>query len=95
MLRLTASIKPLFGNRGTRQSGAFLFSCREIVESLKDEDCFQKAENVFAVSHIFVKPNDAKTYGEVLFQDKKAASVPGHALAFLDIGLREKFLGSI
>lgn len=66
-----------------------------IVESLRDEDCFQKAENVFAVSHIFVKPNDAKTYGEVLFQDKKAASVPGHVLAFLDIGLREKFLGSI
>ena len=61
-----------------------------IVESLRDEDCFQKADNVFAVSHIFVKPNDARIYGELLFQDRNAPTMPEHVLALLEVGLRSK-----
>ena len=59
-----------------------------IVESLRDEDCFQKSKNVFAVSHIFVKPNDAKLYGELLFQDKNASVLSEHVLALMNEELR-------
>ena len=62
-----------------------------IVESLRDEDCFQKTKNVFAVTHIFVKPNDARLYDEILFQEKNAPVVSEHVRALLDVGLQEKF----
>ena len=62
-----------------------------IVESLRDEDCFQKTKDVFAVSHIFVKPNDARVYDKMLFQDKNAPAMPEHVLSLLDVELREKF----
>ncbi|WP_033169318.1 PBECR4 domain-containing protein [Selenomonas sp. ND2010] len=59
-----------------------------IVESLRDEDCFQKSKDVFAVSHIFVKPNDAKLYGELLFQDKNASVLPEYVFALMNEELR-------
>ena len=62
-----------------------------IVESLRDEDCFQKADNVFAVSHIFVKPNDAKIYGKMLYRDEKTPAIPEQVLTLLSDGLQESF----
>lgn len=31
-----------------------------IVQSLRDEDCFSKSENVYEVTHIFARANDRK-----------------------------------
>lgn len=41
-----------------------------VAGSLRDEDCFAKAQNVYAMNYIFVKPNNQKTkYKECLFAD--------------------------
>lgn len=42
-----------------------------IVQSLRDEDCFNRAKNVFEVTHILSKPNDAPLYTDVVWMDKK------------------------
>ena len=47
-----------------------------VVQSLRDGDCFSKSKNVYAVSHILMKKNDEKLYGEVCFLDKTVASDP-------------------
>ena len=43
-----------------------------VVESLRDEDCFSKSADVFAVTHILSKSNDAKKYTDILFMDAAA-----------------------
>lgn len=43
-----------------------------VAESLRDEDCFSKTQNVFEVTHIFSKPNDEKGYSKLIFMDKNA-----------------------
>ena len=55
-----------------------------IVESLRDEDCFEKSANVYSVSHIFVKRNDVEKYDQLLFMDKNAGDLPGDILNLLD-----------
>ena len=47
-----------------------------VAQSLRDGDCFSKSKNVYAVSHILMKKNDEKLYGEVCFLDKTLASDP-------------------
>lgn len=41
-----------------------------VAESLRDEDCFTKSDNVHTVTHIFSRPNDTKEYDELLYRDK-------------------------
>ena len=41
-----------------------------VAESLRDEDCFSKSDNVYAVTHIFSKRNDAKEYTGIAWFDK-------------------------
>lgn len=40
-----------------------------VAQSLRDEDSFGKSKNVYTVTHIFSKPNDAKKYSNLLFLD--------------------------
>lgn len=40
-----------------------------IAESLRDEDCFSKAHDVYLVTHIFSRQNDEKLYDSLLFKD--------------------------
>ena len=40
-----------------------------VAESLRDEDCFSKSKNVFAVTHIFCKSNDQPKYDTLLYHD--------------------------
>ena len=44
-----------------------------IVQSLRDEDCFSKAQNVYPVTHIFSKPNDAPFYCEIVYLEHESA----------------------
>lgn len=43
-----------------------------VVESLRDEDCFEKSKNVYTVTHIFSKDNDAKKYNNILYIEKES-----------------------
>lgn len=40
-----------------------------VVQSLRDEDCFEKSNDVYTVTHILSKQNDAKEYTDVIFMD--------------------------
>lgn len=40
-----------------------------VVQSLRDEDCFEKSNDVYTVTHIFSKQNDAKGYTDMIFMD--------------------------
>ncbi len=42
-----------------------------VAESLRDEDCFSKSGNVYAVTHIFSKRNDAKEYTDIAWFDER------------------------
>lgn len=44
-----------------------------IVQSLRDEDCFPKAANVYEVTHILTKSNNQKFYSKVLYIDKQSS----------------------
>ena len=61
-----------------------------IVESLRDEDCFSKCKTAYEVNYIFSKPNDAKQYTEVLFEDRKAdiQQLPNEIVAMLSEKLK-------
>lgn len=48
---------------GNKKSSCF------VVQSLRDEDCFDKSKNVYTVTHIFSKRNDEKQYTDLLFTD--------------------------
>lgn len=41
-----------------------------IVQSLRDEDCFQKAQNIYTVTHILSKPNDARYYSDIVYLEQ-------------------------
>lgn len=43
-----------------------------VVESLRDEDCFSRSKDAYAVTHIFSKQNDVKQYTDLLFIDNSA-----------------------
>lgn len=43
-----------------------------VVQSLRDEDCFSKSNEIYPVTHIFSCANDKKKYTELLFMDKTA-----------------------
>lgn len=43
-----------------------------VVQSLRDEDCFSKSTNVYAVTHIFSRPNDTKKYINLLYMNSSA-----------------------
>ncbi len=49
-----------------------------IVQSLRDEDCFDKAKNVYEVTHILSKPNDGKYYTDIVYlaNGTNTASLP-------------------
>lgn len=38
-----------------------------VVQSLRDEDCFEKSNDVYPVTHILSKQNDAKEYTDIIF----------------------------
>lgn len=59
-------------NKEFDESGNVKGDCY-VVESLRDEDCFSKSKEAFEVTHIFAKPNDVKSYTELLFMDKRAS----------------------
>ena len=44
-----------------------------IVESLRDEDCFNKCKNAYVVTHILSKDNISNKYTELLFIDKSSS----------------------
>ncbi len=60
-----------------------------IVESLRDEDCFSKSKNAYAVTHILAKDNTAATYTDVLFVDQSSnlQQLPEEILKMLDVAL--------
>lgn len=41
-----------------------------VVQSLRDEDCFQRAKNVYPVTHILSKPNDAHYYTDIVYLEQ-------------------------
>lgn len=57
-------------NRETDASGKETSECY-IVQSLRDEDCTKKAKEVYEVTHILSKPNDAPQYTDIIWLDKK------------------------
>lgn len=42
-----------------------------VVQSLRDEDCFARSKNVYDVTHILSKQNDAKKYTEIRYADER------------------------
>lgn len=48
---------------GNRKSSCY------VVQSLRDEDCFNKSKDVYTVTHILSKQNDEKKYTDLLFKD--------------------------
>ena len=56
-------------NREKDEEGREKGSCY-VAESLRDEDCFSKAKNVYSVTHILMKPNDQKQYSSLLYCDR-------------------------
>lgn len=63
-----------------------------IVESLRDEDCFNKSKNVYVVTHILAKDNTARMYTDVLFVDKSSSlqEIPDEILKITDNRLFEE-----
>ena len=57
---------------------------------MRDEDCFSKCKTAYEVNYIFSKPNDAKQYTEVLFEDRKAdiQQLPNEIVAMLSEKLK-------
>ena len=57
-----------------------------IVESLRDEDCFNKSKNAYVVTHILAKSNTAPTYTDVLFIDKSSRlkNLPDEIIKMVD-----------
>lgn len=41
-----------------------------VVQSLRDEDCFDKSDHVYAVTHIFSCANDQKFYTTLMYEDQ-------------------------
>lgn len=58
-----------------------------IVQSLGDEDCFDKSKHVYEVTHILSKPNDSRYYSDVVYLGKKEsiASLPECITGFVRI----------
>lgn len=58
-----------------------------IVQSLRDEDCFAKAQNVYPVTHILSKPNDAHYYTDVVYldRDESLETLPDTLLSLIQI----------
>lgn len=67
-LKFTLCMNKEYDENGREKSECY------IVESLRDEDCFSKSKNVFEVSHILSRNNDAKKYNEILFMDEDATA---------------------
>lgn len=44
-----------------------------IVQSLRDEDCFARAQNVYTVTHVLAKSNDVPYYTELVYLDRNEA----------------------
>lgn len=55
----TLCMNPDIGHNGNLKSECY------VVESLRDDDCFEKSKNVYEVTHIFSKPNDEKFYSKL------------------------------
>ena len=53
----------------TSQENSFDF----IIQSLRDEDCFEKASNVYEVISILSKQNDKKLYDKITYLDNRYA----------------------
>ena len=64
-----------------------------VVQSLRDEDCFDKSDHVYAVTHIFARSNDKKNYTALMYRDKSAGidELPQNILDLLD----ESFVSSL
>lgn len=43
-----------------------------VPESLRDEDCFARSREVYAVSYIFSKPNNMRQYDTLVYRDQDA-----------------------
>lgn len=58
-----------------------------IVQSLRDEDCFDKAKNVYEVTHILSKPNDTPLYTDIIWIDKNHSikTLPACVVEKIDI----------
>ena len=54
---------------GEKKSGCY------VVQSLRDEDCFDKARNVYSVTHILSKSNDTKLYSNIIYVDHASAQL--------------------
>lgn len=59
-------MNPDVGHNGILKSECY------VVESLRDEDCFHRAKQVYEVTHIFSRPNDEKLYSRMLYQAPNA-----------------------
>lgn len=68
-------------NKETDKDGNPKGTCY-VVQSLRDEDCFSKSDNVYLVTHIFSKYNDQKEYTELIYEDSnsKITDVPEDVL---------------
>ncbi len=62
-LKLTLCLNKELDDDGNEKGDCY------IVESLRDEDCFSKSKNVYAVTHIFSKANDEKKYTDLHYAD--------------------------
>lgn len=66
-------------------SGNIIGDCLS-VESLRDEDCFSRSNNVYEISHILSKRNDQKLYDTIHFIDNRytITDVPKEVMTLID-----------
>ena len=71
-------------NRELDAAGAEVSECF-VVQSLRDEDCFRRARNIYPVTHILSKPNDARYYTDLIYLEpgQSLASLPEEAAALV------------
>lgn len=72
-------------NRESDTAGNAISECF-VVQSLRDEDCFQRAKNVYPVTHILSKPNDARYYTDIIYLEH------GESLSTLPISIQSMVL---
>ena len=72
-------------NREWDEDGKMIGDCF-VVQSLRDEDCFRKSKNVYAVTHIFSRANDKKRYTALLYKEQSVSNeaLPQGILDLLD-----------
>ena len=72
-------------------TGTLLSECL-YVESLRDEDCFERSSDVYEITHILSKKNDQTLYDTVHFIDKRytLSDIPLDIVDLIDKSLMDK-----